>query len=472
MPIVTIEEGKILGMAMAPAEGGKVLLNYGNSNQNSSASQESNETNVRGNRWVTYESAVVELTRKYLAFAQYGVGSAHAVISFMAAEIAGNGAILSSENPETKKFLECYTRWNKLDSTGFFNTARIGVIEGKVLREPQLKTDANEKEYDGKIVKTRTHRWTSTRYEPVQEDDEVVQVKLGEKKTLNKGEFVFIQIDGFLDDPINTRSPASKCIQNMEAIDHIASDLRLYNKKFPAATPIFEMEDIESAKWLHSKLFRRVGSDALGNERFVREWELGDSIILPNGKATLLEPAGNNVRSLVEELMVEFRIVSGVMGMPVIYLGPVDLPSNRATAQEAPEMLNAATITPREAYENGILEEVRIAARLLSEATLRNIPTDDITVKVPFVNMSWMELLAQFYSALGLADVISLETIREMIPTVDAKKEKARIAQQKQEALKNTMNSMRQNQNTNPDGSQQQDSSTPPPNPEGDSNSY
>lgn len=433
MSVKKTESSEAIAMAFAPAEGGKSLVNYGTNNATSASSFEDNENNVRGNRWVTYESAVDELTRKYLGQAKYGCGSAHAVVSFMAAEIAGNGAILTSSNPETQKFLDAYTRWNKLDSVGFFNTVRVGVIEGKILREPILKKNAKEKLYEGWTVKTKLHRWVNKKYEVTLDDDEAESIKMDKDTELQKGKFVFTQIDGFLDDPQNSRSPASKCLQYMESIDHVASDLRLYNKKFPAVTPVFEMDSTEAAAWLHKKMFRKVTTDQQGNERFVQEWTIGDALMLPNGRATLLEPQGNAVKSLIEELMLDFRLISGTLGMPVIYLGPVDLPSSKATAQEATEMLNASTITPRESYENAIKEEAIIAADMLAEKLMIKIPTDDIVCKVPFVNMSWMELIAEFYSKLALADVISLDTLREMIATIDPKREKQRMLEQRKE---------------------------------------
>lgn len=98
-------------------------------------------------------------------------------------------------------------------------------------------------------------------------------------------------------------------------------------------------------------------------------------------------------------------------------------------------MINAATLISRESWEASLLNEVKLAAEMLAEATLRNIPMDDVQVRIPFTNMSWLQLISGFWANLGLAEVVSKETIREMIPVVDPKKEKKRFDAEKDDAL-------------------------------------
>lgn len=428
---------KLFGMSFN-VEGGKYLSRDTSTNRGRSG--EDNRSNERGNRFQNYNSATNELWRRYMSQARYGCGSAHAVISFLTGEIAGNGAVLSSGNAQTQKFLDAYTAWNKLDSIGLFNAIRIGVIEGKCLRLPRVIADNDPlSEYGGVKVYTRSIRYTASDYKVIcdpasGEHEQIVFSSNIQAAPIVKGQFVLTQIDGFEDDPNNTPSPASKCLQYFEAIDHVASDLRLYNKTFPAVTPVFEVQDVEAAAWLHGKLFQTT-TDQEGNTYYRARWEIGDAVIVPGGTAKILEPAGNAVTSLVQELMVNFRLVSGITGIPVIFLGPVDLPSNRATAQEQPEMINAATLISRESWEASLVKEIKIAAEMLSEATLIAIPTDDIQVRIPFTNMSWLSLISTFWSNLGLAEVVSKETIREMIPVIDPAKEKKRFDAEKEDNL-------------------------------------
>lgn len=416
-------------------EGGKYLTR--DTSVNRGRSGEDNRSNERGNRFQDYDSATNELWRRYMSQAKYGCGVAHTVVSFITGEIAGNGAVFSSGNAETQKFLDAYTEWNRLDSIGLFNAVRIGVIEGKCLRIPKLIQDDEKTNEYGYKIQTQSLRYTAAKYKIITDPltHEHLEIKFtSDRPSLSKGSFILTQIDGFEDDPNNTPSPASKSLQYFEAIDHVASDLRLYNKTFPAVTPVFEVENVEAAAWLHGKLFQTT-TDQEGNTYYRARWEIGDAVIVPGGTAKILEPQGNAVRSLVEELMVNFRIVSGINGMPAIFLGPVDLPSNRATAQEQPEMINAATLISRESWEASLLNEVKLAAEMLAEATKRNIPMDDVQVRIPFTNMSWLQLISGFWANLGLAEVVSKETIREMIPVVDPKKEKKRFDAEKEDAL-------------------------------------
>lgn len=426
---------KMFGMASV-AEGGAYMTR---DTSRSNRRDEENRYNERGNRYQDYASATNELWKRFMSQAKYGSGAAHSVVSFLTGEIAGNGAILSSSNEKTQEFLNLYTKWNRLDSIGIFNAVRIGVIEGKCLRVPKLVQD--DREPEGCKIATQSLRYTACGYkvlcDPLTYEHIGVEFSSDKRPPLAKGKFVLVQIDGFEDDPNNTPAPAAKCLQYFEAIDHVASDLRMYNKTFPAVTPVFEVEDVEAAVWLHGKLFRTVGTDVNGNTVYKKEWEIGDAIIIPGGTAKILEPQGNAVQSLVQELMVNFRVISGITGIPVIFLGPVDLPSNRATAQEQPEMINAATLIARESWEAALVNEARLAAEVYSEATLQAIPTDDIQARMPFTNMSWLKLISEFWAQLGLAEVVSNETIREMIPVVDPRKEKERFEAQKQENMEN-----------------------------------
>lgn len=427
---------KLFGMSYS-VEGGKYLSRDTSSSRGKSG--EDNRGNERGNRFQNYSSATNELWRRYMSQARYGCGSAHAVVSFLTGEISGNGAVLSSSNAETQKFLDAYSKWNKLDSIGLFNAVRIGVIEGKCLRVPRVVSDTDPLNEYGLKVYTKSLRYTAQDYKVIIDPvtDRPIRIEFGanlQAQPLNEGSFVLTQIDGFVDDPNNTPSPASKCLQYFEAIDHVASDLRLYNKTFPAVTPVFEVADVEAAAWLHGKLFQTT-TDIDGNTYYRARWEIGDAVIVPGGTAKILEPAGNAVTSLVQELMVNFRVISGITGIPVIFLGPVDLPSNRATAQEQPEMINAATLISRESWEASLVNEIKLAAEMLSEATKRAIPTDDIQVRIPFTNMSWLSLISTFWSNLGLSRLVSDETIREMIPVIDPAKEKERMEEQEKNSL-------------------------------------
>ena len=398
--------------------------------------KEENPSNLRGNKYTNYHDMVCELTKKFQGESVYGCGPAQATVGFMAAQIHGTGAKLSvidSEdepaNETTESFLEAYARWNQTDSQGFFDTVTITTIEGKVLRIPEVvaSNDPRDAElWGGKKVVTRSVRFAACPY-TVHKDGRVTFKDKEESEALKPGSYVLIQTDGFLDDPNKTPTRAAKCLNSFEALDHALSDFRLSNKTFPAATPVFTVNDRESAKFLHDQMFELVGTSDSGQPFYRMTWEIGQALIIPNGSAMMLQQGEAGFNALVAEIMMHFRVISGISGAPVIFLGPVDLPSNRATQQEQPEMINAATIGAREAHKNGLLREIELAAKVLNAAIRKEIPTDGIDVDVPFVNMAWMEMIAEFYMKLGLADIVSRKTIRNMIPTVDNDNEEEQI---------------------------------------------
>lgn len=397
--------------------------------------KEENPSNLRGNKYTNYHDMVCELTKKIEGEAVYGCGPAQALVGFMAAQIHGTGAKLSAidteqkpANETTEEFLKAYARWNQTDSQGFFDTVTITTIEGKVIRVPEVvaSDDPRDKEWGGKKVITKSVRFAACPY-TIHKDGRVTFKDKEENDALKAGSYVLIQTDGFLDDPNKTATRAAKCLNSFEALDHALSDFRLSNKTFPAATPVFSVPDMQAAQYLHDQMFLQVGTHESGEPIYKMIWEIGQALIIPGGTAMMLQQGEAGFNALVAEIMMQFRVISGIGGAPVIFLGPVDLPSNRATQQEQPEMINAATIGSREAHKNGLLREIELSAKILGAALKKEIPTEGIDVDVPFVNMAWMELIAEFYMKLGLADIVSKKTIRNMIPTVDNDDEEEQI---------------------------------------------
>lgn len=445
------------------AEGGSYYIRDPKAAQRAGFREE-NPENFRGNKYQDYPTLVEELTKKFLNHSVYGCGAAHTVVTFLARSIVGTGAELSANDPAppdpapisepqpllgqptppeppeppapaklpppsiAEKFCQAYTRWNKLDGMGAYNAITVGVIEGKCLRVPMVVSSDDPrdvKDWGGKKVITKSIRYAKVKYK-INTNGEITYASSDEVQH-KPGEYVLVQIDGFEDDPNDTPSAASKAMNQFESLDHAMTDFRLYNKTFPGVTPVFSVPSREDANWLFKQMFYNAGIDGNGNVQYIRTWEMGDSLVLPGGTATMLEPSGNNVKGICEEIFMCYRMISGICSIPVILIGPVDLAANRATAQELPEMINIGTTSSRESWEAGFVEEVKLAAAMLTAATKIGIETQTITCDMPFSNMSWLKLLSEFWLQLGLRDIISKQTLQEMIPGVDPNVEKVRL---------------------------------------------
>lgn len=430
------------------AEGGKTLVH-----QNEPAPAGSRTTTVV-NKYLSYSEKTRELNEKFLGCSkQGGISVAQSVIAFLVGQIAGTGVEYSQVNQtednvkssEKETFAQAYVRWNKLNGRGLYNAIQTSCIEGRALRHLTLvqSDDPRDKVWNGKKVIAETIRYCKEEYKVSKDRKTIVFEGPDDSKRADlTKDFVYVQTDGFDDDPNDTPSPASKLLQEMETITEASQDLRKYNAKFPNLTTIFEVADLEAAKWLHGKLFRQLGVDGFGKPRFVSARRIGDSVIIPGGTAKVLEAAGNAVQSILEELFMQFRMVSGGVGMPVIYLGPVDLPSNRATAQEQPEMINSVTQNPRKVWEDAMVEELQLAGKLFTADGKQAVDTD-VTAKIPFVNMSWLALLADILKKVGLENVISWRSMSELLPFVDAKKEQDRLAKQQADQAKKAIDAQK-----------------------------
>ena len=135
------------------------------------------------------------------------------------------------------------------------------------------------------------------------------------------------------------------------------------------------------------------------------------------------------VESLENEIKTLAKMISGTTGIPVHFLGLAELMSNRATAENLMEMINAATSKERETWIGTYEEVIRKAMKLHNEAVnkgmskAKQLDSDKIKVDIPMITKEHYDRLEKIFLPTYLAGKLSDEAFLGMIPGFDVKAE-------------------------------------------------
>lgn len=382
-----------------------------------------------GEEFMSYQSIVLNLVRRYNGISYLGRELTKSCIDTRVTWIAGNGANVSSEGEKENEFLEKFIRYNKLDGIGFRNAVTDSELEGKALAIPMW----DEK---SKMVSVKFMSWYDQGY-TVETDPEdyrvITRVVYGKNKDkfLDPDEFVYRNFTGsrrFLNDsPPRT----GLVLFSIDAVSSALRDLRKVNRKFGAAFPYFEATSNEDAKNLMKSIT-------------ATKWKIGNSLAAV-AKAYYMEPSGSGLESIIKEILMHFRLISNVTGIPVYFLAP-DLMSNRATAQELLEMVNAATMSERENWKDFLTELCREAMKMHTEKTGEILDYDMVDVTIPQVTLNQVQQLVDVYLPLQQAGIISKKTLLEKVPDIDPELEHERLEEENEttESNRDPIEQMRQ----------------------------
>jgi hypothetical protein len=361
----------------------------------------------------SYPSIVLQLIRKYTGFSRLGRELTKSIIETRVTWIAGNGVNISAKGAKEKKFLEEFVRYNKLDGVTFRDQVTNSELENKALAIPIWKPADS-------MVDIKWLCWADSDYE-VQTDPEdyrfITGIKYGKSKDkqMKAGEFVFQSFSG-LQRLLNTSPPRTGLVLfDIDAVSLALRDLRKINHKFGAAFPFFKTQTNEDAK----NLMRSISQ---------RKWKIGDTIAAV-ADGSYMEPSGSGLESIIKEILMHFRIISQATGIPVYFMAP-DLMSNRATAQELLEMIQAATNSERENWKDFITELCSQAMQIYSKKTGILLNYKDVNVSLPSVTLNQVQQLVDVYLPLQQAGIISKEFVREKVPDVDPALEKRRLLEE------------------------------------------
>ena len=408
------------------------------------------------NPYPTYQSAVAEINRKYVGMADWGVLQTGSIIDLRAAFIIGDGVTITDKEPEEKpsaelEWVEGFFKYNDLDREVVQEFAKEAEIEGKIALKLAIEEDKEEdEEVDEKDKKWRVSvrfiSWLDKKYEiTTNPSDYLDYQKLAWKETgatkaetLEAKEFVYKKFGGRIMNPNEAAPKIMKCLPQIEGFDRALWDWRNINHIF--AGPV-----------LYAKCEDKAEVDLMLTAFDDKNFKL-KKILAGTAEMAFIKLDVGGVDSLEKEIADLAKVISGNTGVPVHWLGFVDLMSNRATAEDLINMINGATTKERQTWIGAYEEVIKKAMIMWNNAAEKGmskekqLDPDKIKVDIPIITKMHYDRLEKIFLPAVIAGKISDEAFLAMIPGLDVKAELERKKEKEEgeiESLKNEMDGLK-----------------------------
>lgn len=363
------------------------------------------------NAYSTYDSQVTEIYRKYNGHSSFGTQQTRAIVDLRTSFISGEGISVSCKNQRTAKWIERFLTLNKLQGPGFVDAVKGAELAGQVLfvlkpsewHDKSLYMKALRIPYIIKMPYKAEYNDPLTK-------EEVVDIKIrkdGVWKSAGFSNFTYIRTGG---DDANTEGPSTKTgivLTDIENYDRAIKDMRRNNHIFARITPHFKTENENEGNTLKKKLEGM-------------QWKIGEAYI---GAAEFdyKTPQSGAHDNLKTELVSTVKTISSVTGIPVHWLGYVDLMSNRSTADSLYELIKNATITERQIWESSLYDMIIMAQELYidnggSEITNLNF---DFEIKLPLIDFNEFLNRVKGLSIAYADEAISIDDYRNHLPGIN-----------------------------------------------------
>lgn len=394
-----------------------------------------------GNEYKDYETAVGAISDKYNCRSDWGSLFTGIIVDLRAVFVLGEG-VKVVHNTKTKaeaerelEWVNDFFEWNDLDAEASQEMAKEAEIEGKVALS-LVYEDEPWRSWPG-MVSARYISWLSKRYK-VETDPRdylyykrLTWVEEGTTNTLEEDEFVYKKFGGRLNSPNEAQPKIMRCLTVIDRLDRALRDLREINHLFASPTPDFEVDDVKQIDGLISKL-RDVN------------WRIG-KLLVHTGRFQMKGPDMAGVANLIQEIELLIKIISGTTGIPIHFLGLLDLLRNRATGDNTRELVIAATAKERITWKGAFQELVTKAIRMFNENAYRQksrdarLDPEKIRIEIPLITQEHWERIEKVLIPAAAAGIVSNEYVASQIPGVDLEAEAERQKATNDEATRRAM---------------------------------
>ncbi len=360
----------------------------------------------------SYNDAVASIAKIYNCTAYYGKW-AGSILDIRSAFIIGKGLqleLIDKNKKAEKEWSEEWMEYNQLDKSAPLQYAVEGEIEGKFLGI--LIPEKVEKETY--LIKFRYIPWTSKEYKVFANEKDYMKYERvtfsnTQKDTpLKEKDFIYIKFGGRINCPNEAVPNLWRCLPEIEDIARALKDTRHINHIFSHPTPYFQTSTPEEFKQM--------------KENFLsKNFKIGKMFFGP-AKFSFVAPDGKSIDSLEKEIMSKLKMVSGVTGIPVHFLGLPELMSNRSVADNLMQLIWASTRRPRESWAELYTRALRKSMILSNEKNKTNLDPMAVKMKIPEITADEWKYLDQ-YLKLYLEGALSLESLLSKIPEVEAEAE-------------------------------------------------
>jgi len=413
-------------------------------------------TTYQSNLYPSYQSAVTEINRKYIGIADWGVLQTGSIIDLRAAFIVGDGVIITDKEPGEEpsaelEWVEEFFKYNDLDREVVQEFAKEAEIEGKIALKLAVEEDKEEdEEVDEKDkkwkVSVRFISWLDKKYEVIPNpldylDYQKLKWKATGKykaETLDAKEFVYKKFGGRIMNPNEAAPKIMKCLPQIEGFDRALWDWRNINHIFAGPVLYAKCEDATEVKLM---------LNAFDDKNFKLK-----KILAGTAEMSFIKLDTGGTSSLEKEIADLAKVISGTTGVPVHWLGFVDLMSNRATAEDLINMINGATTKERQIWIGAYEEVIKKAMTMWNNAAEKGMSKEKqldpkkIKVDIPIITKMHYDRLEKIFLPAVIAGKISDEAFLAMIPGLDVKAEMERKKKKEEgeiESLKNEMDGLK-----------------------------
>ncbi len=262
-----------------------------------------------------------------------------------------------------------------------------------------------------------------------------ITIKKKEADETIKNNFEFINVGGDFSNIQETTTRSGLCLHAIDSYARAKNAMRKNNHLFGKITPFFSSEnqsDVDKFKALAMS----------------KSWKIGDAMAAMKGKLEMVVPAVGAMDNLKQEMIINAKTISFVTGIPIHWLGYVDLMSNRATAESLYETINNATIQERNIWSEAIFNLIIKSQKLaIDNGYIKGVIDYDFEVKIPLIPFYKMEALIRSLSLAYSDNAISIQDYRNALPGIDPYKTAQMMESELEEAMKGMKNDITGEQN-------------------------
>ena len=360
---------------------------------------------------------IAEIVEKYKGYAAWGNQLVQRIVDTRAAFALGRGVRAKPNAADADAemvFIEQCLQSN--DLSGQF-AQQLGVekeLEGQILLKMEPRFDAG----DLTGVRVVFVSWNDTQYEVLFENDGDRKPNgarwrdpaSGRDVEIPGEQMVFLRFNA----PANAREgipTLSGLLPEAEDIDRALRDWRAINRYFASPTPYFRTDDAQNAR----DLYERISDPEIN-------WRVGKVFAGPADFSLVgMDAAG--VSSIQAEIETKIKILSGGTGVPVQFLGFPEFMTNRATAENTMEPVEAISMAERQSWLAGFAELFDKAIRLRNEyapPSAAKLRPGAVAPHIPFVTSGQIQTLCELYLPAFQAGAIDHKTFLSMLPERDA----------------------------------------------------
>ena len=380
-----------------------------------------------GNEYKQYESAIQAISDKYNCQADWGCLFTGIIIDLRAAFTLGEGikivhkTDIRAEAERELQWAEDFFAWNDFDAEGSQEMAKEAEIEGKIALKLIYENEP-WRSWPG-MVSARYISWLSKKYtvEPDPEDYLYYKkLKWGAAATtpngeLDENEFIYKKFGGRLNKPNEAQPKIMRCLTQIDRLDKALRDLREIDHLFASPTPDFKVDDAKQVDGLLKKL-----EDI--------NWKIG-KLLVHTGEFKMVGPDSAGVMNLIQEIELTIKLISGTTGIPIHFLGLLDLLKNRATGDNTRELVMAATAKERIIWKGAYEELITKAMIMFNENVYKQkssnakLDPTKIGIDIPLITQEHWDRIEKVLIPASIAGIVSPEYVASQIPGLDSEVE-------------------------------------------------